>query len=130
MDMTGGPGPRRQNMGQVMVGIVVLGIGIILLADRYLDTDVRLVHSWWPLILILMGAARLVALPPQPERRAGCRRSGVWLIMVGLWALVSDSHLFGFTFATSWPLLLIGAGVLMVWRALETGSRQPVRREP
>jgi hypothetical protein len=117
-------------MGQIVVGVIILGMGMMLLADRYLDADVRLVRSWWPFIPMIMGVGRLAALPVQPERRAGCRRSGAWLIMVGLWALVSDSHFFGFTFATSWPLLVIGSGVLMVWRALETGSRQPVRREP
>ena len=50
--------------------------------------------------------------------------------MVGLWGVVSESQLFGLTFATSWPLFVMGVGVMIVWRSLETGSRPPLRREP
>lgn len=130
MDISGDPGPRGRNRGQIVVGLIILGMGMVLLADRYLDTDVRLVRSWWPLILVIMGVGRLASLPDAPQRRAGCRRSGVWFIILGVWAFVSDSHIFGFTFGTSWPLLLIGSGVLLVWRSLETGTRPPLRREP
>ena len=70
---------------------------------------------------MVMGAARLATTQADPDGRVRSRRSGVWLIMVGFWGLISEFHLFGFTFATSWPLLVIGAGVLIVWRSLENG---------
>jgi LiaF transmembrane domain len=128
MDMTGTPTPSRPNVGLIVVGLIVLTMGGLLLADRYFSLDVRLMRSWWPLVPIVMGAVRLATAHPYPDGRSRSRRSGVWLIMIGLWALVSDSHLFGFTFNTSWPLLVIGAGVLIVWRSLETGARVPSRR--
>jgi hypothetical protein len=130
MDMTDTPAPRGRNSGQIAVGLIVVAMGVMLLVDRYLDPDVPLMRSWWPLILIVMGAARLVTTRPCRDGRSRSRRSGVWLIMIGLWGVVSESHLFGFTFATSWPLLVIGAGVIIVWRSLETSSRPPLRREP
>jgi hypothetical protein len=126
MDTSGGPAPR-QSTAQIVVGLIVLGMGALLMLDRY--SDIRLIRSWWPLIPMLMGAARVATAAPGPDGRVHGRRSGVWLIMIGLWALVSDSQLFGLTFATSWPLLIIGVGVLKVWRALETGARPPLRRE-
>ena len=49
--------------------------------------------------------------------------------MVGIWALISDWHVFGLTFGTSWPLLVMATGVMIVWRALETRG-SPLRREP
>jgi hypothetical protein len=128
MDTTGSPAPGGQNTTQIVVGLIILGMGAVLLLDRY--SDVRHIRSWWPLIPILMGVVRLTNTHPQPRRRAGIRRSGVWFIVIGVWAFVSDSHLFGFTYGTSWPLLIIGAGLLMVWGALETGGRRPLRREP
>jgi hypothetical protein len=128
MDTTGSPAPGGQNTTQIVVGLIILGMGAVLLLDRY--SDVRHIRSWWPLIPILMGVVRVMNTHPQPGPRAGIRRSGVWFIMIGVWAFVSDSHLFGFTYGTSWPLLIIGTGVLMVWRALETGGRPPLRREP
>jgi hypothetical protein len=130
MDLTDSPVPHRRNTGQIVVGLIVLAMGVMLLADRYLDQDVPLIRSWWPMILIVMGAARLGTVRSHPDGRPRSRRSGVWLIMVGLWALASDSHLFGLTFATSWPLLVIGAGVMIVWRSFEPGCRPPARREP
>jgi hypothetical protein len=128
MGQTDSPPSGGQSTSQIIVGLILLGMGAVLLVDRY--SDVRHIRSWWPLIPILMGVARLATTDPDPKRRAGIRRSGAWFIMIGLWALVSDSHVFGLTFATSWPLLMIGTGVIMVWRALETGGRPPVRREP
>jgi hypothetical protein len=50
-------------------------------------------------------------------------------VLIGNWALISEWHLFGFTYGTSWPLLLIASGAMMVWRALETRAA-PLRREP
>jgi Domain of unknown function (DUF5668) len=121
---------RRRNTGEIVVGVIIVGMGLLLLGDRYLDRDLPLMRSWWPLILIVMGAARLANGDSGPDGRPRSRRSGVWLILVGVWALVSDAHLFGLTFGTSWPLLIIVAGVMMVWRAVETASRPPLGREP
>jgi hypothetical protein len=130
MDFPHTPPARRRNPGEIIVGAIVVAMGLLLLADRYLDRDLPLMRSWWPLILIVMGAARLANGVSGRDGRPRSRRSGVWLILVGMWALASDSHLFGLTFGTSWPLLIIGAGVMMVWRAVETASRPPLGREP
>ena len=130
MDMTETPAPGGPHAGQIVVGLIVLAMGGLLLADRYFGTDARLTRAWWPLVPIVMGAARLATTEGDPDGRVRSRRSGVWLIMVGFWGLISESHLFGFTFATSWPLLVVGAGVLIVWRSLDTGARPPHRREP
>jgi hypothetical protein len=129
MDMTDTSAARPPHVGQIVVGLIVLALGGLLLADRYFP-DEQLMRSWWPLVLIVMGVARLAVVQVEAHCRSRSRRSGVWLIMIGLWALISDSHLFGLTFATSWPLLVIGVGVLMVWRALDTGAKPPMRREP
>ena len=128
MDTTDPPAPGNQNTAQIVVGLIILGMGAVLLADRY--ADARPIRSWWAMIPILMGVARLMTSHPQPHKRAGIRRSGVWLIIIGVWAFVSDSHLFGLTFGTSWPLLVMGSGALLVWKALDPASRSPVRREP
>jgi len=129
MDTPDTPACGRPNTAQIVVGAIVLGMGLVLLANRYFGMDVQLMRSWWPLLLIAMGSVRLTTSGASRDGRR-CRRSGVWLIMVGVWGAVSDWHLLGFTFATSWPLLVMGAGVMMVWRAFETDAGSPVRREP
>jgi hypothetical protein len=118
--------PRRPNAGQIAVGMAVLAMGLLLLADRYLQPEIPLMRSWWPLLLIVLGVSRAACAR---SARDGDLRSGSWFVMIGVWALISEWHLFGFTYGTSWPLLLIGSGVMMVWRALEVRGT-PLRREP
>lgn len=45
--------------------------------------------------------------------------SGVWLIAIGAWMLVSQAQMFGLSFHTSWSLLVVMAGMLIVVRGLE-----------
>ena len=56
------------------------------------------------------------------ERKMRVRRrgatSGFWLIGVGVWMLVSQLHVFGLDYGTSWPLFIILAGVIMVMRGV------------
>jgi hypothetical protein len=111
---------RPPHAGQIAVGMAVLAMGLLLLADRYVQPDVPLMRSWWPLVLIVLGASRAACAR---SSRDGDLRSGTWFVMIGIWALASERHLFGLTFGTSWPLLLIGSGVMMVWRALEPRGR-------
>jgi hypothetical protein len=118
--------PRRPNAGQIGVGTAVLAMGVLLLADRRLQPEIPLMRSWWPLVLIAMGVSRAACAR---SARDGQLRSGTWLVMVGIWALMSDWHLFGLTFGTSWPLLVIASGVMIIWRAVETRGPS-LRREP
>jgi len=88
----------------------------------------RLSEHFWPLILIVMGMARLADSGRNPD----CRRSplgGLWFIYIGLWGLISEYRLFGLDYRTSWPLLVIGAGAGIVWRALESPRPQANRQE-
>ena len=51
-------------------------------------------------------------------RRGGGGTGGLWLICIGSWMLISQSHLFGLTFNTSWPIVIIMAGVIIVIRGM------------
>jgi hypothetical protein len=117
----------KPGKGQVVAGIILMIVGLSLLVDR-LDLDVRLSGHFWPFILIVMGVARLT------DGGAACdgqrhTRSGAWLLYLGLWGLVTEFHLFGLDYRTSWPLLVIGAGAGIVWRALDTPRPHPDRQE-
>jgi len=118
--------------GAVVGGVVLLALGAGLLLER--SGMFALHHFVAPLVLIVLGAlltfehgAFVTSVPVKDangdvrfERRY--RRGaggGLWLIVLGAWLLVSQNHLWGFTFETSWPLFLIFWGVMMVLR----GSR-------
>ena len=103
------------NSGRVLVGLAIVAVGIIMLIDRMGFADIHLSGRFWPLILIGLGLIKMFDPPRRDGRRS--RRSGGWLLWVGVWGLVSEFHVLGLDYATSWPLLVIGVGIGMVWRA-------------
>jgi hypothetical protein len=56
------------------------------------------------------------------------RQGGVWLIVIGLWVWANFAGAFGLEWSNSWPLILVAAGAMTIWRALaETGGQQARR---
>ena len=113
---------RRRAGGRLVLGLFLLTIGALLLADN-LGFDVpRRIWSYWPFLLFGLGVAKLL-WPGKPEDRRG----GYWLLVVALWGLVNVFGLFGLDWSNSWPLFLVAVGLLMVFegalgRRLGTGS--------
>lgn len=116
--------PSHRLNGTVLLGLALALLGIAMLTDpRDGWPGIYLPDGWWPAFAILFGVARLVD-PGESEGRPRSRRAGAWILGIGIWGLVSETRLFGFGYATSWPLLLIVIGISVVWRALE----QPASR--
>jgi hypothetical protein len=112
------PGDEPQILSRhIFVGIAIILLGVAMLADRYDGWGLRLSVSWWPVLLLLLGGAKMI----DPGSSEGCRRSrrgGAWLLAVGVWGLISEAGLFGLDYSTSWPLLVIASGAGIVWHAL------------
>ena len=128
MDMQDRPA-RSFRPGAVIGGVVLLALGVALLVDHSGIFQVH--HVAGPLVLIVLGAlitferrAFVYSVPVknddgQVRFRTRQRRSaggGLWLIVMGVWLLIAQNHLWGFTFETSWPLFIIFMGVTMVIR--------------
>jgi LiaI-LiaF-like transmembrane region len=118
--------------GAIAGGAIMLVVGVALLLDRS-----GLVHAPFgqlvgPLVLMTLGGLMLVEkggvyagyhrpLPDgarPPLRRRGGVTSGLWLMGLGVWMLVSQLHLWGFDFHNSWPLVVILSGVIILVRGL------------
>ena len=117
---------RQPATSRIVAGLIVMIVGLVLMADR-LDTAVRFPGHFWPLILVVMGAARLADSATSAEGRRNIR-SGTWPLLIGLWGLINEFHVFHLDYGSSWPLLVIGAGVGIVWRALDS-QRSPANRQ-
>lgn len=117
MDNTEQTGSRSH--GRVVVGLLIIAAGLVMLADQIGLSEVRVSGRFWPLFLIALGVVRLVDPPVHRNGRAGSRRTGAWFIYLGLWFLLNEFHVYEFDYQTSWPLLIVGAGIIMVWRAFE-----------
>lgn len=96
-----------ERKGQLIAGVIIAGLGLLLLAERFVGFYVRDIWHLWPLILVGIGVVRLTG-----SEQAEQRRSGLFLTVVGLWLLVNTLELFDFDWGTSWPLLLIGLGLV------------------
>jgi hypothetical protein len=114
MELERQPRSRGQNGPLIVAGVIVIAIGVSLLGRRMPDWEVS--GHLWPLILILIGIVKLTSdAPSRPGRRP--RPAGLWLVYLGLWGLLNEFHLFGFDYHSSWPLVVIGAGLMIMWRA-------------
>ena len=118
---------RGVDVGHMVIGFVVLVIGVGFLIGQMGIVHVRVSSRLWPLILVVMGLARVV-WPRARDGQKPTRRGGIWLLSIGIWGLISEFRLFGLHYGTSWPLLIIAAGINMVWRAFEEPQTpRPVR---
>ena len=113
--------PRKIDGGTLAGGLILIALGALFLLERFTDLDFGdVVHSYWPMILVLIGVPKLF--------RPRTVWSGLWLIAIGVWLQIAHLRLFGVTFRNSWPLLLIALGAGMILRALvEAGMRREER---
>jgi hypothetical protein len=126
------PMPPRANPGRLTLGLIILSLGVLMLVDRLNDFDISVMRLFPGMVLIALGLSRIALAQVDPASVRGCspglsqRRSGradlrhgLWLMTVGTWLIVNAVHLFGLTYDTSWPLLLIASGVFIVARGWE-----------
>jgi hypothetical protein len=130
MDTTELP-QRPFRFGAVVGGLIVLAAGVALLLDQTGALEMRAGRLIGPFVLIVIGAAMVfdksafiysrrvrddngdVRLRVRQRGGAG---GGIWMIGIGLWLLVSQNHIWGLTFHTSWPLFVILAGLMILMR--------------
>jgi Domain of unknown function (DUF5668) len=107
---------RKFDTGALFTGIVLIAFGLLFLLDRAGIADFSdIMREWWPMFLVVIGVTKIAS-----RRLWG----GLWLIAIGAWLQVVHLGLFGLTFGTSWPLLLIVLGAGMIVRTLVESARR------
>jgi hypothetical protein len=113
--------------GPIVGGVLLLVLGGGMLLDTAGIADIRMGRLIAPLVLISIGVSSLLSdgIANGEDERQGRRRrrrhdsfGGLWLVGIGAWMLASQTHLFGLTFGTSWPLLVILTGIMIVIRGI------------
>ncbi len=109
---------------RLIVGLTVLALGVAFLLDEMGRFEARQILRFWPLALIVLGLTSVV----QARETAGRLFGGV-AAFVGLWFLFDnlgwiDSNPF-ILLKYFWPVTLLAAGGMLVWRSLR-GPRPAV----
>lgn len=103
---------ERNPATQMFIGLFVIGIGMLFLLDNlgWLDLDLR-VHI---LPTVLIGAGILKAM--QTRTQSGVVIGGL-MIVAGCLILLKEMGLIYIGWNTLWPLLMIAAGVAVVFKS-------------
>lgn len=106
-----------------MLGSLAIAAGILMLVERLDLGEVHLTPRLWPLLPLGLGLLRMID-PPRCDGQHRGRTPGVWLVFIGAWGFVNEFHLWGLDYDRSWPLVVVFAGSLMVWRAVHQPGRE------
>jgi hypothetical protein len=96
-----------------MWGIFLIILGVVFTLARMDVIDLHQWRTWWPLLMIAFGVARILA-PGRARQKGG----GVTFVLVGVWFYACTQHWYGLTFRNAWPILVVVAGVEMVLVAM------------
>jgi hypothetical protein len=115
--------------GHVAVGAVIMVLGLLFLMDRLSIFEHAVIGFFWPGVLVAWGMTRII-WPSRPGQEVG----GLWIALVGGLLLLDQISVV--RIGESWPVLVIVAGLVMMFRALDWlppgGDRRSVhaRRDP
>ena len=97
----------------IIPALIVIGIGVLFLLNNLNIVSMHDVWRYWPAILIAAGLVKMVDSPHSNGRLTG----GI-LVGVGALFLADNLGFLNLSWENFWPLVLIGAGVVMLWSRL------------
>ena len=116
----------RRASNQVILGLLVIGMGVLFLLDNLDILDFRHAIGFWPLAFI--GAGVVIVSGDGP--RSGSY-TGVVFIAVGVLMILGRLGVLYISWGMVWPLLLIALGGLILFRTLGPGrAAQPAGASP
>jgi hypothetical protein len=96
------------SQSSLLRGLLLMGIGgYLLLSNLGYGLPFSLLH-FLPIPFIAAGIWGLVL----PGRHMA-RRSGAWILTVGIYLACSVYELFGLSWGTAWPIFLVGLGTVI-----------------
>lgn len=108
------PPPRPLRSGGLIFGLVLIALGTLWTFGN-LGYDFDGLFEYWPVVLILIGLAKLLAGSPSG--------GSFWILVGGLFLLAKLSTQWGLE--ELWPLFLILIGLRVMTRSFDRGGRRP-----
>ncbi|MTV36918.1 LiaI-LiaF-like domain-containing protein [Duganella radicis] len=110
---------ERNPATQMIIGLFVIGIGLLFLIDNLGWVHLNLTVHIVPVILIGAGILKVV----QTRSQSGTVVGGL-MIAAGSVILLRETGLIDISMRSLWPLLLIAAGVAVVYKATASHAAQ------
>jgi predicted membrane protein len=107
-----------RGMSGWLPGALLIAVGTVVLLDHMDVIHADRFWKYWPVLLIIVGIAKLVS--------EGKRVGGLLLILMGGFLLAEHLGYTSLTWATVWPALLIAAGIAMIWGRFDLPQLRPV----
>jgi predicted membrane protein len=109
----------------LVVGLVVITLGVLLTLDNLRIIDAQDYYSYWPLVLIFVGVAKLGS----SMTRTAQLIAGLW-IAVGVAFLLSNLDMLRFRIWEFWPVGLVLLGVTMLRRSTQRHQQTVSAADP
>jgi len=104
---------RRQRPGHhFFSGLVFVAVGVVFLLGNMGLLNVGYILRFWPVLLIAAGVFKIVEYGDDYVDS-----SGIFWVIVGSLFLLGNLGILRVAFRDLWPVVLIGVGVLMLWRS-------------
>ncbi|PRC95032.1 LiaI-LiaF-like domain-containing protein [Solimicrobium silvestre] len=98
---------------KIFFGLALIIVGSLFLLERFNIIENNSMMNYWPLILAMFGLNKL--LFSQNTHR---KISGFFQILLSFWLFACLAHLWGWTFAVTWPIILIALGLCYITTTL------------
>ena len=98
-------GHHNQGSRQLILGVLVIGMGVLFLLDNMGFWDFRHALQFWPVVFIAVGVLKLTS-----SRRPDGYILGAVLVGVGVLMILNRLGIIYFSWRLMWPVLLIALG--------------------
>jgi len=102
--------PLRHTTRHLLLGAGLVVAGTLALLDQHRVFDLPLLQTFWPLVLVMLGVARLVGHEGHPI-------AGLAMVLIGGLMTARNLGYAGFAMHEWWPAFVILGGVSMLWRS-------------
>ncbi len=105
---------KQNSSGALLAGLMIIGIGVVFLLGQFGFVDMHTIWRFWPVVFCIAGLSSIFGAD-HPAQRVW----GGFLFVFGGGLL---AHQLGYLHAGMeqlWPLILIGAGCVLVWQHYE-----------
>lgn len=102
---------------QALVGLVIILFGLLLTGDNLDWFEADQIIAYWPLLLVAFGLLKVT----QSDITSGKVFGGI-VALVGVLLTVEQVWDVDFDLSRWWPLILVGVGSTIVWRAMTVSA--------